>query len=166
MIQPAETALKRTGAALARGKSKQDYGTPTDFLQAVTDRFGPLAWDLAATAYNRVAPHFISEEENSFIKDWHLLDPGKLLWLNPPFDRIEPWACKCRAESLMGARILFLVPASVGSNWYANYIHGRALVLFLSPRLKFGGCEDPYPKDLMLAAFSFVPGFECWRWKQ
>ena len=36
------------------GRSRQDYGTPPEFLAAVVARFGPLAFDLAASRDNAV----------------------------------------------------------------------------------------------------------------
>ena len=82
------------------------------------------------------------------------------------WNNIAPWAKKCLEESRLGARIFLLTPASVGSNWFADYVHEKARVLFLSPRLSFDGANS-YPKDIILSEFSkdaFV-GYECWRWK-
>lgn len=87
-----------------------------------------------------------------------------LLWLNPEFADITPWAKKCADEGAKGARIAFLVPASVGSNWYADYVHDKALVLFIRPRLSFDG-KAPYPKDCLAALYGFPPDFETWDWK-
>lgn len=148
------------------GRSKQDYGTPRALIKAVEKRFGALAWDLAATAENAKAPEFLTEEEDSLGIAWHALEPSGLLWLNPPFARIEPWAAKCAAEMRKGARILFLTPASVGSNWFIDHVLPNASVYALAPRLTFEGCSDPYPKDCILSVFdnSFI-GFHAWRWR-
>lgn len=109
--------------------SKQDYGTPWPFIEAVERRFGPLAIDLAATATNKRAPLYYGPEQDS------LSD-----------------ACEW--------------PASIGSNWFAEHVHRRALVLGLNgPRLKFEGSPDPYPKDLMLVCYGESPGFDVWRWR-
>ncbi len=158
------TAAK-TGASFSRGSSRQDYATPADFLAAVVARFGPLYFDLAASDDNAKAKHYFTIRDNSLVQEWHKL-PG-LLWLNPPFDHIMPWACKCAEEAALGARILFLVPASVGSNWFNEFVHRKALVLALNGRL----CFDPahptwgYPKDCILAGYGFGVGFDTWTWK-
>ncbi len=157
-----------TGAAFNRGKSKQDYSTPDDFIAAVEARFGPLVWDLAASESNAKAPGLFSEEDDSLCDatGWLPCDVGYgLLWLNPPFTNIAPWAQKCRREFNQGARIALLVPASVGSNWFGEHVHGHALVLPLQgPRLSFDG-ENGYPKDLMLCVYGLPAGFEPWRWR-
>lgn len=152
-----------SGAAHHRGSSRQNFATPPEFVHAVEARFGAITVDLAASADNAKAPAWIDEERNSLLVDWHKFDG--LLWLNPPFAHIKPWARKCDVESALGARIALLVPASVGSEWFNDHVHGRALVLPLRPRLTFVGADDPYPKDLMLCVFGEPAGFEPWRWK-
>lgn len=148
-----------------RGKSKQDYSTPWEFIRAVEKRFGDLNVDLAASDDNAKAPYYVTEETDSLSIDWS--PPDRInMWLNPPFANIEPWVKKCAATALgHGSQILVLVPASIGSNWFAEHVHGRARVYGLSPRLTFEGCKDPYPKDLMLCVYGERPGLECWRWK-
>jgi hypothetical protein len=104
---------------------------------------------------------FYGIEENSLSQDWSQLVGN--LWLNPPFGSIAPWAKKCRTIKF-SAIIFFLTPASVGSNWFAENVHEKARVFFLSPRICFDG-KNPYPKDLMLSMFGGPIGYECWRWK-
>lgn len=153
-----------TGASFHRGKSKQDYRTPEDFRDAVVKRFGMTDFDLAACDDNYFSKlGWFTESDNALRQLWRHL-PGTL-WLNPPFGNIAPWAEKCRKESIEGARILFLVPASVGSNWFQEYVHGWARVYFLNPRLCFDG-KNPFPKDMILANYGIGnQGYECWRWK-
>jgi phage N-6-adenine-methyltransferase len=152
------------GAALNRHNSNPVVGTPRDFLDAVESVFGPLEWDLAATAENAKAPRFFTEADDSLSQAW---PTGALCWLNPPYDNIAPWAAKCAHEAKLGARILFLVPASVGANWFAEHVFGHSMVLFLSPRLVFDGHTQPYPKDLILAGYGFdALGFEYWQWRE
>jgi phage N-6-adenine-methyltransferase len=146
------------------GKSRQDYETPWEFIHAVETMLSEkFEVDLAATANNTKATRYVGY--NSLNQDWDTYQG--LLWLNPPFANIEPWAKKC-AESVK-ARICFLVPASIGSNWFTNYVHNKAMVLALSPRISFDG-KGPYPKDCILAVYrnlylSPITGFRLWRWK-
>lgn len=163
------------------GRSRQDYGTPREFLDVVERRFGRIYWDLAARADNAVvgggcfygpgSRH--GGTEDSLKVPWGLYQPcdpdtgaPRLQWLNPPYARIEPWVQKVAEEADI-ARIAVLVPAAVGSNWFRRYVHGRAAVLALSPRLVFEGETAPYPKDVLLCLYGlgFAPGFDVWRWK-
>lgn len=149
-----------------RGESKQDYGTPWEFIRAVEKRFGPLAIDLACTRENAKAPAgFYFPETDALAQFWDVLAGN--LWLNPPFANIDPWAEKLGREcrDRLGLTF-FLTPASIGSNWFANHVRAKAIVLGLSPRLAFEGTSDPYPKDLMLSVFGYgLHGFDTWRWK-
>lgn len=154
--------LAKTGAGIKRGASKQDYATPPEFMRAVVDRFGLLSFDLAASTHNTKNPNYFTEEQNSLIQRWHEI--RGILWLNPPFDNISPWAEKCAEEASMGARILFLTPASIGANWFAKSVHRRALVLGLNGRISFDGIA-PYPKDCMLSCYGWEPDFDVWAWK-
>lgn len=146
------------------GRSKQDYETPDDFMAAFCDRFNDPLWDLAASLDNSKASNFFTEEQNSLKQDWARL--AGVLWLNPPFAKIGPWAEKCADESRKGANVFMLVPASVGTEWFQYYVHRHAYVLALNPRLTFMGCKDPYPKDCMLCCYgNNFKGFDVWRWK-
>jgi phage N-6-adenine-methyltransferase len=146
-------------------RSRQDYGTPRALLDAVKRVFGEIDFDLAADASNAVAPCYYTEADDALRADtpW---PRDALCWLNPPFGRIAPWAARCAAEAQQGARVLMLAPASIGSAWFAAYVHKHAYVLALRPRLTFAGCDAPYPKDCILAVYGFGEvGFDVWEWR-
>jgi site-specific DNA-methyltransferase (adenine-specific) len=143
-LEDGMTATAVTGASFARGGSKQDYQTPKAFMDAVVERFGPIAFDLAAHQGNHQVPSYFGPGsplgEDSLTQDWTKLRGN--LWLNPPYDDIAPWAEKCaasRGTHFDDRRILFLVPASVGAVWFDEHVHGHALVLGLVGRLTFVG---------------------------
>jgi hypothetical protein len=149
-------------------RSRQDYGTPQAFIDAVIGRFGPIAWDLAASAENNKAPgrNFIDEETDSLSIPWNELPGDGWLWLNPPFGMSRQFAEKCAYEAMFGARILMLTPASVGSEWFNDFVKECAHVIALRPRITFEGEKDPYPKDLILSVYAYgLTGFSTWRWR-
>lgn len=170
-----------TGPSIKRGKSKQDYGTPRDFLDAVEARFGRIHWDLAATKATSAATINLPDEHRYFGPDreepnyrdalapdrsWDIF-PSSVYWLNPPFAEVAPWAAKCAAHRDRPAWTLFLTPASIGANWFAEHVNGKAMVLGLSPRMTFVGTSDPYPKDLILSVYGYgLHGFDTWRWRR
>lgn len=171
------------------GQSEQTVGTPWDFIGAVERRFGPLTVDLASDKKNAKAPVWISPEENTFKVKWARAYSGNM-WLNPEFGNIKPYAAKCAKEALrLGSpayhwrkdeatnarrarlnqsfdRILLLIPASIGTHYYWDHIHGKARVLVLSPRLTFVGHRHAFPKDLILCVYGEKPGLERWIWKE
>ena len=78
----------------------------------------------------------------------------------PPFGHARQPALRAQR-----ARIAFLIPAAVGTNYWARHIDRKAMVYFLSPRLTFVGHAQSYPKDLALCLYGDPPRYECWRWK-
>lgn len=128
------------------------YRTDPAFMAVIKEKYRIIG-DLAASADNAQAPLYITEEEDSLSVDWKeyydfcVGDEGEgWLWLNPPYDNIEKWASKCAHAMTQGVKILFLVPASVGSNWYAKYVEDFACVDLLNGRLVF---DFLYPEDYM-----------------
>jgi len=167
----------KTGAGLNRHRSKQDVGTPPEFLAALVDRFGPINLDLAANQENRVCEQWLGPGsqlgEDALAVDWAMLpERGVVMghwFLNPPHGNVAPFVKKCaeQATSMPGA-ITVLVQAAVGTNWFADHVEGKALVEPIRPRLKFVGQKDPYPKDLMILVYGRWerPGFHTWRWDE
>lgn len=143
--------------------SKQDYLTPDEFLHAVEGRFGKLRFDLAANDGQEVfsLPHF-TQAQDALRQRWPL---NKLCWLNPPFKVLEPWIEKCAEFGQRGGRVIVLLPASIGTEWFRNS-YRETLVVGIGPRLTFKGCPTTYPKDLMLMIWGLECGFESWRWDE
>jgi len=149
------------------GKSKQDYHTPPEFIQAVKNklRIQDFTVDLAADEHNSVGLGYFDLPMNSLEQSWRQLSGWN--WLNPPFDKITPWVQKAAMESLYGAHIAMLVPASVGSNWWNDYVTRNSYQLFLNGRITFQGCVTPYPKDCALLLYTPMirSGNATWTWK-
>jgi hypothetical protein len=159
-----------TGTAFNRGTSIQDYQTDPEFMRAVFKRFGSMDFDLAAHASNsQCGKYFYGSGSmlgtDSMAEDWSKLRGN--LWLNPPYNAIALWAKKC-SEYRGEGKIFFLVPASVGSNWFAWLVYPYATTYLLNGRLTFVGEKNPYPKDCLLAIYpsrSGVDPIQIWRWK-
>ncbi len=160
------------------GRSRQDYETPSELIDAITRRFGrSFAFDLAATPENAKAPRYLTPADDALVVDWSRdlagdgsgFGPNFDAWLNPPYADIEPWAERCAlfgpSFRNWGGRIFLLTPASPGAEWFAKHVFGKALVLALRPRLTFVGAKDPYPKDCFLSVYGVEPGFDLWRWR-
>lgn len=159
----------RTGPTINRGKGNNNAATPWKFIGAVEEKFGPLTVDLAASDTNHKAKLWITEAENSLVQGWNapswrIFAEGQqpLLYLNPPFTNITPWARKCAEEVQLGARILLLVPGSIGANWLWDWVMPYADVYSVG-RMVFDDCWDKdgklittvYPKDLILCHYEW-----------
>lgn len=135
----------------------------------------PLVFDLACRTDNCVAQNGYMHDlgVNALQQDW----AGDIravqgqyhgwAWLNPPFDDIEPWVQKACEESAKGLGLLMLVPASVGANWWRDYVQRYAYALHLNPRVTFVGALAPYPKDCSVLIYSPLRliGSETWTWR-
>ncbi len=154
-----------------RSKTKSDYGTPWELIRAVEKRFGKITMDLAAHDGNAKSLNYYSKKEDSLSQDWHKVKG--ILWLNPPFANITPWAKKCQEEGARGAHILMLVPIGAQA-WFRKYCWPNAVVYELTDRIQFEGAAWAYPKDCRLLEFRTsekMPypedGFwEFWGWKK
>lgn len=148
------------------GRSRQDYGTPWEFLNRVKDllQISHFSLDLAATRANSKGSGTRGTWDNRYydieydslkrVGDWMTGEgPYDWAWLNPPFGNIAPWVKKAWHESGMGAQIAVLVPASVGSNWWRDWVHMKAEVIFLNGRITFEGETAPFPKDCALLLY-------------
>lgn len=163
-------------------RSKQNYGTPPALLSAVRAYLGieQFAIDLAAERSNAVVGRYLSREMDALQQPWcDLIKPREWGWLNPPFTNLDAWAEYAYAMTQLRGNVALLCPASVGANWWAEHVHGKAAVRFLRPRLTFVGCADPYPKDCALllyfngpscrrgmsrAGYEFRRGYDLLKW--
>ena len=153
------------------GLSKQTYGTPDEFLVAVRRRLGieAFAWDLSATRGENECSPFgcYTLEDDALAGDvsrW--LFPG-YCWLNPPFNNISPWVERAYHASQAGARVAMLIPASVGANWWGEWVEHKCQAIPLNGRITFVGETDGYPKDCALLLYGpDVPiGYDsAWKW--
>lgn len=151
------------------GRSRQDYGTPPEFIAVVKKQLRIMEFDcdLAASAENAVASEW--SESAMEMPTWRVGNGWN--WLNPPFGKIGPWVERAYREAKTdGAKTAVLIPAGVGANWWRDWVHDKADVQFLNGRLTFVGCTDPYPKDCALLLYhpiAIAAGgyYSVWPWQ-
>ena len=126
------------------------YRTDPEFMAYIAGQY-KIIGDLAASDDNFQHPLYLTEKEDSLACNWREFfdvcreSQGEgYLWLNPPYDDIGAWARKCAYAMMEGVKILFLVPAGVGTNWYRKHVEDFARVDMLNGRLVF---DFLYPDD-------------------
>lgn len=167
------------GAGHHRGASKQDFATPEIFVAAALVKLGiaEFMFDFAADAGNAVCSCYWDAAVDSLRQPrerWLEMVVQEVEagwgWLNPPFDRIAKWAAAMAALREDEGRCAFLVPAAVGSRWWADSVHGTARVLLLQGRIPFDPSKPHwgYPKDMALCLYSPTvnAAYELWDWRQ
>jgi phage N-6-adenine-methyltransferase len=166
------------------GRSKQDYGTPREFILAVKEllQISEFDIDLAASADNAKAELFYDKDIDALVQPW---DVGQgWNWLNPEFARISPWVERAYYHAVeYGTKTAVLIPAGVGSNWWRDWVHGKAMVHFLNGRITFDGTPpnprtgkvDAYPKDCALLLYARAEmhyieqgdwPYDIWTWQK
>lgn len=151
--------------------AQQAYRTPQDFLERVQRKFGVvLGFDLACSLEDSVCgtAGFHHPEHDALASAWPTSPPGAAAWCNPPFNRAGAFA-RVASESTH-CRTLMLIPASVGSAWFAEHVDGKALVVFLRPRITFlmpdgMPCDAGINRDCMLLGYGWQPGYHCEDWR-
>lgn len=157
-------------ARVSSGKdSKQNYGTPRPLFHAIQNHF-QCTVDLAADESNhkcdvwfglggRIRDAFAARWE-----DWAC--EGKWLWLNPPYNDIEPWYARCHAVSSKKCGIVSLVPMDT-AGWF-DHVPGNAGIWHLKGRVHFDGAEQSGSKDSALHIWhpDYVGQFRVWDWKR
>lgn len=180
-VRQSIATLLKTNPIL-RAKGPQDVGTPDEFLAAVRQVFGTPYFDLAASKQNHVTKHYYTPEHDAlspttkwphFKPTWGSHPAGhrvfqRWLWLNPPYSNIQSWVERCVMEKQRGRSIMVLIPASVGSRWWSEYVEAHAYVLPLIPRMRFKGYAQTNARDLAFLLYSdewspqkaFLPGMD------
>ena len=187
--------MSNGGARVSTGNdSKQDYRTPADLMTACRKRFGPVGFDLAATASNAQHERYFAPSEivtvegkgkdrniirtphhdsaayalDAFRHSWaEISRQFGLCWLNCEFGAIADWSARCKLEGNEGARILLLTPASVGANWFSDHVAGCADIYYMKGRPAFIAGEV-YNKDCMISHYGpGATGMTCvWDWRK
>lgn len=116
-----------------------DRGTPPDFFEELSVRFGGFTVDAAAAPHNTKLPRYWSRSEDGLTQSWD----GERIWCNPPYSRIWPWVRK--ANQSRAALVVMLLPANrTEQRWWQLEVEpirdragSRLTVEFLPGRLRF-----------------------------
>ena len=120
------------------GPHVEDWGTPQALFEKLDARF---QFDLDPCASNgeiAKAPLFFTPEDDGLKQTW----VGNV-FLNPPWGKGSPiknWLIKAGQELQAGHcnRVVALLPASVGTNWFNDYVMPYAAhIYFVRGRLAF-----------------------------
>lgn len=129
---------------------KMDWGTPRDLYESLDKEFN-FSYDLCALPYNTKCTFYFSPDQDSMKQDWHKIDG--YCWLNPPYGRdIIKWIKKAYEESLIGAKIVILIPSRTDTKYWHKYCMKSSHIRFIEGRVKFEGAKDvaPFPSALII----------------
>jgi len=122
------------------------WETPQDLFDKLNEVYR-FTLDVCATADNAKCERYFTPIEDGLSQDWN----GETCWMNPPYGRvIGKWIKKASGAN---AVVVALLPARTDTRWFHDYIYGKAEILFLRGRLKFGGAKHGAPFPSMLVIF-------------
>ena len=130
--------------------SKTDmWSTPQDFYNKLNDEFH-FTLDAAATEDNAKCCNYFTPEQDGLLQKW-----TGTVFCNPPYCRqTGKWVKKAYEESLSGnCTVVMLLPCRPDVSWFHDYILGKAEILFVRGRLKFGGSKNSAPFPSMVVVF-------------
>lgn len=127
--------------------ARQCWATPPDFFKWLDDMFH-FDIDVCASAENAKCPAFITEEEDSFSRDWFYNPRGPMdgpkqfytAFCNPGF--AKPLAWHQRAFQQTQNRLITRVACVLGVQWasqeWAEFAYNNTLmIIHLSPRIQY-----------------------------
>ena len=121
-----------------------NWMTPIDLLEEIKNEFGEL-FD--------PCPKDFDYSFNGLDISW---SREKVCFVNPPYSQIKLWVEKCYKESLLGSKIVLLIPARTDTRYFHSFINNKADVRFIKGRLKFihpdgrNSKSAPFPSILCL----------------
>lgn len=141
-------------AALLSSK-KMDWCTPKEFFDKLNEEFDFIL-DAAATEKTKKCDLCYTPETDGLSQTWNV---GGAVFCNPPYGReIGKWVQKAFEEARGGATIVLLIPSRTDTNYFHDYIYGKAEIRFVRGRLKFtdddGNTSDPAPFPSMVVIYN------------
>ena len=144
--------VRRKGYAACMSSRDQTWQTPRTLLDTILAAAGREDFDLDPCSPSSDGPvpatiHW-TEVDDGLGRLW-----SGLVFVNPPYSRALPvWVAKCAAEAGAGAVVIGLVPSRTDTRWWHDNVAGRADVVALRGRLKFGGGAHaaPFPSAIII----------------
>lgn len=132
---------------------RMDWCTPQDFFDKLNEEFC-FVLDAAATEKTKKCEFCFTPETDGLSQSWDL---GGSVFCNPPYGRdIGKWVKKAYEESHSGNVIVLLIPARTDTNYFHDYIYGKAQIRFIRGRLRFtdqngkSGNPTPFPSMIVI----------------
>jgi len=127
----------------------EEWATPQAFFDKLDEGFH-FTLDPCATSENAKCAKFYTKEQDGLAQDW----TGETVFCNPPYGReIKDWVKKCAEHGQRGGVAVMLIPARTDTQWFHEYIYGKAGIHFIKGRIKFGESKNSAPFPSMVVIF-------------
>lgn len=126
-----------------------EWETPQGLFDSLDREFG-FTLDVCATEKNAKCRRYFTKDDDGLIQDWG----RETVWCNPPYGReLDRWILRCSAHAIGGGTAVMLIPARTDTQWFHDYVYGKAEIRFLRGRIRFGGSKWNAPFPSMVAVF-------------
>jgi len=132
-----------------RNKSRQDWRTPPEFIQAMARAGMPILLDAMASDDNALAERFYTEQDDAFGYVW----PNGS-FCNPPFGKTAQVVKHLASGNFHGSAYV-LTPGDTSTRWFRELFGIACELVFLQPRISFWHPEEKKQGS---------PGFGCVLW--
>jgi site-specific DNA-methyltransferase (adenine-specific) len=134
------------------------WSTPTELFSILNDEFN-FTLDAAASDLTAKCKKYYTQITDGLKHSWE----GEVVFCNPPYnegnktrDTLRNWVEKCFRESLYpNTKVVALIPASVDTTYFHDFIWNKAEVRFIKGRVRFfdaqGNRRDSPPFASMVA---------------
>ncbi len=139
---------------------KRKYATPQPFFDRLNAVFGPFTLDPCAEPSTAKCELFFTEDDDGLSQDWGEHN----VFMNPPFGRHEKackknckkkrckerghhidkdisgtndWVAKAWTASLKGATVTGIVPSSMGTKWFHDYVMRATYLIIVEGRVSY-----------------------------
>lgn len=143
---------ERKSYAACHSSKSQTWQTPAPLLAAILQAAGRSEFDLdpCSPLSDGPVPATVhrTEADDGLVQPWR-----GLVFVNPPYSRSLPkWVAKCASEAASGAVVVGLVPSRTDTRWWHSHVAGRAAVIALKGRLRFGdgAGSAPFPSAVVV----------------
>ena len=127
---------------------KEDWSTPKALFAALDGIFH-FTLDPCSAEYNHLCDKYYTRDDSGLLHSWK----GERVFMNPPYGKdIPQWTEKALQETQGGGCLVVgLVPARTDTRWWHDTIQGKADVIFIKGRLKYGDGDQaaPFPSALV-----------------
>ncbi len=111
------------------------WETPQPFFDMLDAEFG-FTIDVACLPQTAKCSRFYTPDENGLAQDWS----NEIFWMNPPYGRgqdVYSWVKKAYESSLAGATGVALLPASIDTKWFHEFVMRSTEIRYVRDRLWF-----------------------------
>ncbi len=131
---------------MGRARS-QEKETPNWLYQRFDKEFH-FTCDASASVKNYKHPNYFTKQQDALTQEWR-----GVIWLNPPWNEIEPFVKKAYESAQAGATVVCLVPLWSTEDWFLVYaVHAH--IRILSDRVAFEGYDGKAPQPLSVVVFT------------